>query len=59
MDDSELVCLFTGYGYQVRFVEYGTLPESSKESHEKDVVLNKNMAVSFEWAYAEIRFVGS
>lgn len=56
MDDLELVTLFTGYGYQVRFVEYGDLPNSKKESEAKTVALNKSMAVSMEWAYQEIRF---
>ena len=56
MDDLELVTLFTGYGYQVCFVEYGELPNSKEESKAKTVALNKSMAVSMEWAYQEIRF---
>lgn len=57
MDDLELVTLFTGYGYQVRFVEYGNLPQSTEEIQEKTLALNKSMAVSMEWAYQEIRHV--
>ncbi len=55
MDDLELAALFTGYGYQVRFVEYGPLAESDKEEKKKDLDLNINMAVSMEWAYTEIK----
>lgn len=55
MDDLELVALFTGYGYQTRFVEYGALPQSAEEAEKKLVDLNKAMAVTFEWAYTEIR----
>jgi xylulose-5-phosphate/fructose-6-phosphate phosphoketolase len=58
MDDLELTALYTGYGYQVRIVEYGFAP--SKESvpssdHDHDVEINYNMAASMEWAYSEIR----
>lgn len=42
MDDKELVALFTGYGYQVRFVE------------DLDNI-DRDMAASMEWAYSEIR----
>ena len=59
MDDLELVALFTGYGYQVRFVGYGTLPNSKAEAEAKTVALNKSMAVSMEWAYQEIRLARS
>lgn len=55
MDDLELVTLFTGYGYQVRFVEYGELPKSKEDAEQKLIGLNKAMAVTFEWAYTEIR----
>ncbi|KAJ1303423.1 hypothetical protein OPQ81_011614 [Rhizoctonia solani] len=55
MDDIELVALFTGYGYQVRFVEYGDLAQSKEEQRKKEMELNANMAVSMEWAYSEIR----
>jgi xylulose-5-phosphate/fructose-6-phosphate phosphoketolase len=55
MDDLELLCLFTGYGYQVRFVEYGELPNTEDQAKRKEVELNKSMGVSMEWAYGEIR----
>ncbi|CAE6469008.1 unnamed protein product [Rhizoctonia solani] len=55
MDNIELVALFTGYGYQVRFVEYGDLAQSKEEHTNKEIELNANMAVSMEWAYSEIR----
>ncbi|KAG9093290.1 hypothetical protein FRC06_011577, partial [Ceratobasidium sp. 370] len=55
MDDKELVCLYTGYGYQVRFVEYGDLAQSHEEHMQKELALNANMAISLEWAYSEIR----
>ncbi|KAF2457710.1 putative D-xylulose 5-phosphate/D-fructose 6-phosphate phosphoketolase [Lineolata rhizophorae] len=42
MDDKELVCLFSGYGYQVRFVE--DLGD-----------IDKDLAGSMEWALGEIR----
>ena len=45
----------SGYGYQVRFVEYGTLPKTAEEADAKIIALNKNMAVTMEWAYQEIR----
>jgi xylulose-5-phosphate/fructose-6-phosphate phosphoketolase len=51
MDNLELACLYTGYGYQVRIVEYGATP--STEDH--DIAVNYNMAASMEWAYQEIR----
>lgn len=53
MDDLELACLFTGYGYQVRIVEYGI--NSSDEDHDKSV--HYDMAVSMEWALSEIRTI--
>ena len=56
MDDLELSCLFTGYGYQVRFVEYGELPSTKDQATEIELKLNKSMAVSMEWAYEEIRY---
>ncbi|KAB5595960.1 hypothetical protein CTheo_724 [Ceratobasidium theobromae] len=55
MDDIELVALFTGYGYQVRFVEYGDLAQSKEEHVKKEIDLNASLAVSMEWAYGEIR----
>ena len=51
MDDLELACLYTGYGYQVRIVEYGVA--NSDEDH--DVAVNYNMAASMSWALAEIK----
>lgn len=51
MDDYELVCLYTGYGYQVRFVEYG---DDTDTSHERILALNVNLAASFQWAFDEI-----
>lgn len=51
MDDLELGALYTGYGYQVRFVEYGAGPSSA----DADVEINVNMAASMKWAYDEIR----
>lgn len=55
MDDLEILALFTGYGYQVRFVEYGRLPTSTEDAEQKTLALNRDMAVSMEWAYQEIR----
>jgi xylulose-5-phosphate/fructose-6-phosphate phosphoketolase len=51
MDNLEIACLYTGYGYQVRIVEYGATP--STEEH--DVAINYDMAASMEWALQEIR----
>jgi xylulose-5-phosphate/fructose-6-phosphate phosphoketolase len=51
MDDLELITLFVGYGYQPRIVEYG----ASQSDPARDVQVNKDMAVSMEWAYSEIR----
>ncbi|KAG8984365.1 hypothetical protein FRB94_008013 [Tulasnella sp. JGI-2019a] len=51
MDDYELVALYTGYGYQVRFVEYG---DSTDVSPEHAIALNVNLAASMEWAVGEI-----
>ncbi|KAJ6262541.1 hypothetical protein Dda_3352 [Drechslerella dactyloides] len=42
MDDKEIVCLFSGYGYQVRFVE-------DLENIDDD------MAAAMDWALSEIR----
>jgi phosphoketolase len=55
MDDKELLCLYTGYGYQVRFVEYGPLANSTEEALKKERRLNADMAVSIDWAYNEIK----
>nr|XP_019044735.1 phosphoketolase [Kwoniella bestiolae CBS 10118]OCF23665.1 phosphoketolase [Kwoniella bestiolae CBS 10118] len=51
MDDLEVACLFTGYGYQVRIVEY----QGATSDHEHDTAINYDMAVSMEWAYQEIK----
>ena len=51
MDDLELIALFVGYGYQPRIVDYG----AAQSDPERDVAVNRDMAVSMEWAYAEIR----
>jgi xylulose-5-phosphate/fructose-6-phosphate phosphoketolase len=51
MDDIELACLFAGYGYQVRIVEYG----ADHSDHERDIAVNYDMAVSMEWCLSEIR----
>lgn len=48
MDDLELVALFTGYGYQVRFV--------GAEGLER---IDDDMAVSMDWAVREIRAIQS
>lgn len=42
MDDKEIVSLFTGYGYQVRFVQ------------DLDNI-DDDMAASLAWAHAEIK----
>ena len=44
MDNKELACLFTGYGYQARFVE--------------DLAnIDLDLATSLEWAYKQIRHI--
>lgn len=57
MDDHEILALFTGYGYQVRLVEYGALSDSAEETEKQILALNKNMAVSMQWALGEIRSI--
>ncbi|KAH8926340.1 phosphoketolase [Atractiella rhizophila] len=52
MTDESLVLLYTGYGYQVRFVEYPYPLAEEKLEH-----LNADMAVSLEWALGEIRAI--
>lgn len=51
MDDIEIACLYTGYGYQVRIVEYGAAPST----HDHDIAVNYDMAASMEWALSEIK----
>ncbi|SCZ89970.1 BZ3500_MvSof-1268-A1-R1_Chr9g10658 [Microbotryum saponariae] len=56
MDATELALLYTGYGYQVRFVEYEPEGEPTMGGNDPaDIKLNRNMAVSIDWAYSEIR----
>ncbi|KAI5477879.1 phosphoketolase [Pseudohyphozyma bogoriensis] len=56
MDDTELVMLYTGYGYQVRFVEYveqGEYQMGGNDGGARD--FHANLRASMEWAYTEIR----
>jgi xylulose-5-phosphate/fructose-6-phosphate phosphoketolase len=53
MDNLEIACLYTGYGYQVRIVEYGAAPST----HDHDVAVNYDMAASMEWALKEIKII--
>ncbi|KIR29109.1 phosphoketolase [Cryptococcus deuterogattii 99/473] len=55
MDDLELACLYTGYGYQVHIVEYGSKSPEEASDHEHDIAVQYDMAVAMEWAYQEIR----
>ncbi|GAA6005738.1 hypothetical protein JCM11491_003990 [Sporobolomyces phaffii] len=56
MDDTELSLLYSGYGYQVRFVEYeGDGQVSMGGGDPADRKLHANMAASMDWAYDEIR----
>lgn len=57
MDDLELACLYTGYGYQVRIVDYGV--PSTEQRDALDEAVNYDMAASMEWAYKEIRKIQS
>lgn len=50
MDDLELAALYTGYGYQVRIVEY---KGEVNEDNNRDV--NYDMAASLRWSLDEIR----
>lgn len=57
MDDLELACLYTGYGYQVRIVEYGLgLPEDASLERLEHAV-NVDMAASMSWALGEIKTI--
>jgi xylulose-5-phosphate/fructose-6-phosphate phosphoketolase len=58
MDNLELACLFTGYGYQVRIVEYGALAEGGSDD-EHNININYDMAASMEWALEEIKKIQS
>ncbi|GJN91069.1 hypothetical protein Rhopal_004084-T1 [Rhodotorula paludigena] len=56
MDNTELALLYSGYGYQVRFVEYeaqGTAHMGGNDA--ADHAIHENMAASMDWAYGEIR----
>ncbi|GAA6008849.1 hypothetical protein JCM10207_001746 [Rhodosporidiobolus poonsookiae] len=56
MDNTELALLYSGYGYQVRFVEYeaqGTAHMGGNDPADK--AIHENFAASLDWAYAEIR----
>ncbi|GAA5828193.1 hypothetical protein JCM5353_003885 [Sporobolomyces roseus] len=56
MDNTELSLLYSGYGYQVRFVEYeGDGQVSTGGGDPADRKLHENMAASMDWAYDEIR----
>ncbi|ODO06787.1 hypothetical protein I350_04146 [Cryptococcus amylolentus CBS 6273] len=59
MDDLELACLFTGYGYQIHIVEYGSKSPEEASDHEHDVAVQYDMAVAMEWAYQEIQKIQS
>ncbi|BGP16790.1 hypothetical protein JCM10213_002184 [Rhodosporidiobolus nylandii] len=56
MDNVELALLYSGYGYQVRFVEYESQGEAQMGGNDAaDKALHENMAASLDWAYSEIR----
>ncbi|KWU44041.1 phosphoketolase [Rhodotorula sp. JG-1b] len=56
MDDTELALLYTGYGYQVRFVEYKAQGETHMGGGDPaDRACHEDMAASMDWAYGEIR----
>lgn len=57
MDRTELLALFTGYGYQVRFVDYyqhlGT--RHTVPGHRDTAAFDLDMAASLDWATGEIQ----
>ncbi|BGP40709.1 hypothetical protein JCM10449v2_004671 [Rhodotorula kratochvilovae] len=56
MDNTELSLLYTGYGYQVRFVEYAAEGNAHMGGGDKaDYAIHEDMAASMDWAYGEIR----
>ncbi|ORY89749.1 phosphoketolase [Leucosporidium creatinivorum] len=56
MDKTELALLYSGYGYQVRFVDYVKQGEPNMGGNDPaDIAVHEDMAVTFDWAYAEIR----
>jgi xylulose-5-phosphate/fructose-6-phosphate phosphoketolase len=57
MDDLETAALFVGYGYKPRVVDYGEPARTPEEEHQKNVALNINLAVTMEWALAEIKAI--
>lgn len=51
MDNTELSLLYSGYGYQVRFVEYeGDGQVSMGGGDPADRKLHANMAASMDWS---------
>ncbi|PWN52288.1 D-xylulose 5-phosphate/D-fructose 6-phosphate phosphoketolase [Violaceomyces palustris] len=60
MDKKELLCLFSGYGYHVRIVDYyDHTTDHSLPGDEKIQCLDIDMANSLEWALREIREIQS
>lgn len=58
MDTTELSLLYSGYGYQVRLVDY--YPGDSVKmggADEADRELLVNLAESMDWAHSEIRAI--
>lgn len=59
MDRAELLSLFTGYGYQVRFVDYyqHVGGEHTVPGDRAAAAFDVDMAASLDWAYSEIRAI--
>ncbi|KAK4054699.1 hypothetical protein OIO90_003511 [Microbotryomycetes sp. JL221] len=56
MDNTELALLYSGYGYQVRFVEYKSQGEAKMGGNDPaDRAIHEDMVTSIDWAYGEIR----
>ncbi|TNY20807.1 putative phosphoketolase [Rhodotorula diobovata] len=56
MDNIELSLLYSGYGYQVRFVEYKAQGNATMGGNDAaDHAIHADMAASMDWAYGEIR----
>lgn len=50
MDKTELALLYTGYGYQVRFVDYVSQGEPTMGGNDPaDIAVHEDMAVTFDW----------
>jgi len=50
MDKAELALLYTGYGYQVRFVDYVKQGEPNMGGNDPaDIAVHEDMAVTFDW----------